>query len=178
MDKSPVVIVVSGEVGIGKSTVCKKVLALAREAGYRCGGIITEKMPGDSLSVVNVATGETEVLAIPGDRYGGPLAPRFTFVPEGIDFGIRAMEEGREADILFVDEIGILEAMGEGFIRAFDIVNEGKIPASILVIRRELLEYLLPGLEDEPVVFETTEDNREGLPSEIVARLPGLVSLP
>lgn len=126
-------------------------------------------MPGDSLSVIDIGSGEMVPLAIPGDKYGGPLVPRFTFVPEGIEFGIRAIEAGSQAEILFVDEMGIIETMGEGFIRAFDIIDERKPRNAVVVIREELLEYLLPGLNDEPMVFKATEQNRDCLPNDIFA---------
>ncbi|HSW36090.1 MAG TPA: nucleoside-triphosphatase [Candidatus Limnocylindrales bacterium] len=165
------VIIVTGDIKIGKTTVCKKVLEIAHNSGYSCSGFITYKMPGESLSIKNIRTGEMATLAIPGDRFGGPLVPRFTFDPQGIDFGIRAMEEANSADILFVDEIGIIETMGEGFIKAFDFVNKRRDKTSILVIREELLEYLLPGLDEEPLVFKTTEENRDQLPHDIFASI-------
>jgi nucleoside-triphosphatase THEP1 len=161
--------VITGEIGIGKTTICRKVLQMARNAGYTCGGIITHKMPSDSLSVMDIGSGEMVPLAIPGDKYGGPLVPRFTFVPEGVWFGMRAIETGSQADILFVDEMGIIETMGEGFIRAFDIINERKPRNSILVIRNELLEYLLPGLDSDPLIFTATDQIRDRLPGDIFA---------
>jgi len=167
------VIVVTGEIGIGKSTICQKVLAMARKVGFTCGGIITYKIPGDALSVMDLRSGTMAVLAIPGDKYGGPLVPRFTFDPEGIAFGLGAVEAGSRADILFVDEIGIIESMGEGFIKAFDIINESRAKNSILVIRNELLEYLLPGLNDKPVLFEVTAATRDRLPVDIFDLIKG-----
>lgn len=172
------VIVITGEIGIGKSTICQKVLAMARNLGFTCGGVITYKMPGDTLSIMDIRSGETAVLAIPGDKYGGPLVPRFTFDPEGIAFGLRAIEAGSLAGIMFVDEIGIIESMGEGFIKAFDIINESRAKNSILVIRNELLEYLLPGLNEKPVLFEVTADNRDRLPVDIFDLIKGDHSSP
>ncbi len=171
-------IIVTGEVGIGKSTICQKVVEMARKSGLTCGGIITCKMPGDTLSVRDIGSGEMAVLAVPGDKFGGPLVPRFTFDPAGIAFGLRAVEAGSQADILFVDEIGILECMGEGFIHAFDIINAGRTKNSILVIRRELLAYLLPGLNNEPVLFEATETNRDRLPPDIITLITGAIPPP
>jgi nucleoside-triphosphatase THEP1 len=167
------VIVVTGEIGIGKTTICQKVLALARNSGFSYGGIITRKMPGDTLSVEDIASGAMATLAIPGDKYGGPLVPRFTFDPAGIAFGLRAIESGSTADILFVDELGILETMGQGFIKTFDIISRVRPENSILVIREELLEYLLPGLDAEAVVFHATVATRDRLPDAIFSSITG-----
>ncbi|MBU0705024.1 MAG: hypothetical protein KKC18_14285, partial [Chloroflexi bacterium] len=35
------IIIISGECGVGKSTVCHKTVTLAQNRGYICGGIIT-----------------------------------------------------------------------------------------------------------------------------------------
>ncbi len=40
---------------------------------------------------------------------------KYFFTPEGIDFGIQAVEKGTSAAILVVDEIGHLELKGEGY---------------------------------------------------------------
>ena len=165
--KLRMVIIVTGATGIGKTTVCKKVLELAQNAGYGCGGIITDKMPGATLAVRDIRSGEKAILAVPGGSSIGPFTSRFTFDTKGIDFGIRAIEEGISKDILFVDEIGILEARGGGFISALDMANKRTTKTSILVIRKTLLENLLPYLDEDPVVFEITAENRDRIPFEI-----------
>ncbi len=162
-------VIVTGDVCAGKTTVCNKVIDALRKSGFSCGGIITLKIPNDSLAVMDIQSGEAVTLAIPGDKYGGPLVPKFTFDPEGIAFGLRAIENGTLADILFVDEIGLIEAMGEGFIRALDIINQNKGKPSIIVIREEMVEYLVPGFHDEPILFNTSGQNRNSLPADIIS---------
>ena len=57
------VIIVTGDIGAGKTTVCQKVIELARDRGYTCGGILTFKGPDESLTILNVQTGEKEDFA-------------------------------------------------------------------------------------------------------------------
>ena len=160
-------IIVSGAVHIGKTTVCKKVIDLAQNTGLSCGGIITLKAPGAALSVVDIQTGKMATLAIPGDKYGGPLVPRFTFDPAGIDFGMQAIERGSSSDILLIDEIGIIEMKGGGFIRAFDYVNNKTAKINLLIVREHLLDYFIPMFFEKPLVYNITAQNRDNIASDI-----------
>jgi len=164
-------IVVSGTVGIGKTTVCKKVSDLARSLGYNIGGIITYKAPDNGIIIEDVRTGKRKVLASINDIYTGPRTKRYFFNPKGIDFGIRAIESGTSADVLLVDEIGHLELGGEGFTNVTKLVRAGEAANCILVIRQELLSTFLSQLESAPLIFETTIGNRDRLPQEIAGVL-------
>jgi len=167
------VIIVTGDIGAGKTTVCQKVIELARDRGYTCGGILTFKDPDESLTILDIQTEEREILASTDKDFGGPQTPKYSFSPEGIDFGIRAIENGAASDILIVDEIGRLELGGEGFVRSLELIRTGRVKNSILVIRKQLLSGFLTQIGDAPVVFETTTSNRDRLPQEICYSLIG-----
>lgn len=164
------VIIVTGAIGIGKTTVCQKLISLLRDSGYSVGGILTRKA-GDEITVADLKTGESTTLASSRQDYHGPRTPKYFFNPEGIDFGTRAIERADPSTILVVDELGYLELGDEGFVKAIELIRNGKVKNSILVIRGELLPAFLPRLNAEPLVFEVTTDNRERLPREISALL-------
>jgi len=65
-------IIVTGTVGIGKTTVCEKVIQMAKSRGYSCGGIFTPKVPDESIIIVDVQTGERETLASIDNTFQGP----------------------------------------------------------------------------------------------------------
>ena len=161
------VIIVTGAIGIGKSSVCEKVIKIARSQGYSCGGIITYKAQTGDIIIESIQTGKTKTLASTSYIYQGPRTGKYFFNPEGIDFGIQAIGRGTAADILLVDELGYLELSGQGFAKAIDQIVAGKVKNCILVIRKELLSAFLPKLGAITSVFETTIDNRNQLPSEI-----------
>jgi len=164
-------LIVSGRVGIGKTTVCEKVLALAREGGLRCGGILTLKIASGStiagIAIIDIQTWQKETLASVDNIYDGPRIGRYYFNPAGIEFGRRAIKNGAKSDVLFVDEIGYLELRGEGFTCAPALVKAGKVANSILVIRRELLPDFQTQFNKALPVFEVNLDNREVLPGRI-----------
>jgi len=161
------IVIVTGAIGTGKTTVCEKVVGLARSRGCSCGGIITRKTPKDDIEVEDIGTGESVLLASTSMILGGPRTARFSFSPAGIDFGNQAIDRGITADILLVDEIGPIELAGEGFAGVIEQVTSGKVRNCVLVIRKGLLPDFLPRLGVNTQVFETTLDNRNQLPEEI-----------
>lgn len=55
------VIIVTGAIGIGKTTVCEKVMKITKSFGCTCGGILTYKTL-DKLIVVDIQTEDREAL--------------------------------------------------------------------------------------------------------------------
>jgi nucleoside-triphosphatase THEP1 len=161
------VIIVTGAIGIGKTTVCKQVIKLVRSQGYSCGGIITYKIRNEDIAIEDIRTGAINHFASTQNIYKGPRTEKYSFSPEGIEFGIQAIIKGVSADVLVVDEVGQLELNGHGFTKIMDWISAGKIKNCIIVIRKLLLSDFLPRLGAETSVFETTIDNRNQLPMEI-----------
>jgi nucleoside-triphosphatase THEP1 len=162
-----VVIVITGPIGIGKTTVCRKFIEIARRRGCTCGGIISYKTPDKSIIVEDIQTGHNKTLASIACIYQGPCTHMYFFNPDGIDFGIRAIDKGYYCNILIIDEIGQLELGGQGFVNAIEVIRGKKGNDIILVIRKELLSAFLPLLGAKPLIFETTIENRNELPNEI-----------
>jgi nucleoside-triphosphatase THEP1 len=160
------VIVITGDVGVGKTTVCRKLIAIAKNRGYTCGGILTDKAPDKGIIIEDIGSGKTERLASVEDIYDGPRTPKYHFNPNGIEFGTRAIESAGSATILVVDEIGYLELGGEGFTRVLELIEAGGVRNCVIVIRSELLAAFMVWLPTA-LVFNATIDNREQLPDEI-----------
>ena len=161
------VIIITGAIGIGKTTVCRKLVEKVREQGFTCGGILTCKAADGSITIEDIQTGEKQTLAGIDKAYHGPSTAKYYFNPDGIDFGIRAIESGTSAAILVVDEIGHLELRGEGFTGVLELLEADKVKSCVLVIREELLPAFLSQLPAAPLIFETTIHSRSHLPHEI-----------
>lgn len=161
------VIIVTGTIGIGKTKVCRKLIEIVRNQGYTCGGILTYKAPDKGIIIEDIQSGEKETLASINDVYHGPRTAKYSFNPDGIDFGIRSIEKSTSVAILIIDEIGHLELRGEGFAKVPELIKAGKVKDCILVIRKELLPAFLSQLDAAPLIFETTMNNRNQLPQEI-----------
>ncbi len=165
------VIVLTGAIGIGKTTVCQKLIEILQARGDTCGGILTRKAEDKGITIEDIQSGEKETLASISKVYQGPRTARYYFNPEGIDFGNRAIDKGTSVAVLVIDEIGQLELRGEGFTGALEILKSGKVESCILVIRKELLSAFQTWFPTVPLVIETTVDNRNNLPQRIAVLL-------
>lgn len=167
-------IIVTGKIGIGKTTVCRKLVEIIRNEGHVCGGILTYKSADKSIIIEDIQSGQVETLASINNVYNGPRTPKYSFNPSGIKFGIEAIDKAASASTLIVDEIGHLELRGEGFAKILDLIKVGKVNDCIIVIRSELFPAFLPHLPTKLLIFETTMNNRNELPQEIGSVLFGL----
>ena len=161
------VIIITGAIGIGKTTICEKVIEIARSQRYSCGGVIARESRNEDIIIEDIQTGETKVLASTSNIYQGPRTAKYSFNPDGITFGILAIDRGTTAEILVVDELGHLELRGQGFAGVVEQIAAGKVKNCILVIRKELLPAFLPRLSASTLIFETTLGNRNQLSGEI-----------
>ena len=149
-------IIVTGDIGVGKTTVCRKLIDIIRNRGYTCGGILTYKAADEDIIIEDIQSGNREILASTDNVYQGPRTARYFFNPRGIDFGIQSIYGGASTAVLIIDEIGPLELRGEGFAGIPEICKASKANSFILVIRKGLLPAFLPQLPATPLVFETT----------------------
>jgi nucleoside-triphosphatase THEP1 len=166
------IVVITGPLQVGKTTVCERTLALLRERGMRPAGILTTARFGPDgertgLDVVDVATGERRVLAF--YRPGGPALVDYVFDDRALRWGVsvlqRAVAEGCE--LLVVDELGWLELwQGEGWAWVLGPLSDPPtVPQALIVVRREVLEELAERLgRDDLTCSVVSEDNRDELP--------------
>lgn len=138
-------VILTGERGEGKTTLCLALAEEARRAGWTVGGVVT---PGrwdggqrDGYRVKDLLTGEERPLA---SRSGERTirVGSFSFDSEGIAFGRRALEAALAAKVqlLIVDEIGPLELRGDGWAPLLDRLHSGAPGAMVWVVRPELVE--------------------------------------
>lgn len=172
--------IVTGRIGVGKTTVCQQVIALARQRGHIVHGLLTPAIIGPDglkvgISITDLSTGRSRTLArIEQDGAGLPVG-KYTFDPTVLRWGCAALERAAEGgcDLLLVDEIGPLELLrGQGFVRAAEILEAGILPHTLLVVRESLLEAIRARAGGAPLLeFQVSEQNRDHVAAEIVDRL-------
>ncbi|HHS96917.1 MAG TPA: DUF2478 domain-containing protein [Chloroflexi bacterium] len=156
------ILLLTGERGVGKTTVCRKVVARAKEAGYTCGGLLTMRA-GEQRIVVDVSTGDTRPLTL---SEGGVKMGRFRFDPAVLAWGAEAIARAVPCDLLIVDEVGPLEVeQGRGWVIALDILRAAHFRLALVVVRPELVSRVQLRLPTSaPAVLRVTEHNRDRLP--------------
>ena len=160
------IVVLTGERGVGKSTVCGKVIDQAKGRGYTCGGVLTLTRPDGGRDVVDVHRSRVRPLTVAPGSAQSVVVGRFHFDRATLAWGKGALHRARGCDLLIVDELGPLEIeRGKGWQNAFDVLREGEFTLAIVVVRPELLaraQLQLP--VSATTVFTVTHQNRDGLP--------------
>lgn len=166
------VILLTGERGIGKSTVCRETVALAQGEGYACGGILT-LAHGDVRHVMDVSSGDMRRLTLEAGAAEGVGQGRFRFDPRVLSWGDKALARATPCDLLVIDEIGPLELeRGGGWVKALDVLRGGDFALAVVVVRPELViqaQQQLP--QCATVVLAVTRENRHQLPQTLMGLL-------
>ena len=163
------IIILCGQRGIGKSTVCRRITTVMRGNGVRCGGIITYKSGDSAIIIEDVETEKSIILASVHPEYNGPRIGQYFFNPEGLEFGLTALKNGSSRDLFFIDELGHLETRGKGFAIAFDYLERPAFKHAIIVIREELLSTLLTRFRNQPRIIQVTQESRNSLAEYVVS---------
>ncbi len=168
----------TGAVGVGKTTVAGRVIELARQQGLICGGLLAPAMmaPGGRIGIwgVDIGTGERRVLARTDGDLGGPAIGPYSFDAAALAWAVGVVQAARNrCDLLVVDEIGKLELwQGIGLAPVLPWLAAGAVDRALVVVRDSLLAELQARLGSvEQVVFYVNEQNRGDLPPLIVAGL-------
>ena len=171
MNNSSKIIILTGQKGVGKSTLCMNIRHSAIEIGATCGGIITYKSHDHGIIIEDVDTGETEIMASRHPVYSGPRVGHYYFNRSALIFGLSAIKKGLGKDIVFIDELGHLEVRGEGFAETFEYLMKYTFNQAVVVIREELLGTLIPKFEIYPHIVRITLYNRDDVSKDIFSLL-------
>jgi nucleoside-triphosphatase THEP1 len=177
------IVILTGERGVGKSTVCRKTVGLAQARQYTCGGILTLSHSDGGRDVLDVRSGDVRRLTLePGEGEGvfheGVIQGRFRFDPAVLAWGNDVLSHAAPCDLLVVDEVGPLEMeRGRGWVKAFVVLGDADFSLALVVVRPELLvqaQLRLPA--SATTVFTVTDRNRDGLPDVLLKVLESAAS--
>ena len=173
-------LLLTGEIGVGKTTVCQKVVELARAHGRCPRGVLTPPLYDAAgakigFEALNVDSQRRWLLAHTERHLDGPRIGAYVFDKKGLERAIGVLRGAisTEADLLIVDEIGPLElAQDEGFAPVLEELPLRGPAHVLLVVRPSLVRHLrrrLGGVDG--VIHNLTRENRDELPQRIVQEL-------
>lgn len=147
-------ILLSGSIGSGKTTLCQRAAAAARERGIPVAGVLAPALlqRGRKVGIVveDLYSGETRLLARSDEELGGVRVGRYSFDDRTLQWTAslceRALAAGTPAGdaLVFVDEIGRLELhQAGGLARAIPLLARPRPGAAGVVVRDMLLGDLL-----------------------------------
>jgi nucleoside-triphosphatase THEP1 len=171
---------VTGEIGCGKTTACRRALDLLRARGVAPSGILSPPRldaTGDKIGidVLDVATGEQRRLAGIVSS-GGKTIGKYSFHEDALAWAIARLQAAVAAgpDLLVVDEIGPLELVRRGgFVATLrPLADPNCVPQGVVVVRREYVDVLDRLLGRADVCrFWVDEARRDGLPARMAMAL-------
>ena len=167
----------TGPVGVGKTTVAERVVGLARRQGLVCGGLLAPAMVnscGQKAGIwgMGIGTGERRVLARTDRDLGGPSIGLYSFDAAALDWAVGVVDGAIGAcDLLIVDEIGKLELWrGIGLAPVLPRLSVGGAERALILVREALLGELQARLAPvEQEVFRVREENRNALPPDVLS---------
>jgi nucleoside-triphosphatase THEP1 len=172
------IVILTGERGVGKSTVCHKTIGLAQARQYTCGGILTLSHSDGGRDVLDVRSGDVRRLTLEPDAGEGVIQGRFHFDPAALAWGNDVLIHATPCHLLVVDELGPLEMeRRRGWVKAFDVLGDTDFTLALVVVRPELLvqaQLRLPA--SATTVFTVTRRNRDGLPEVLLKVLESAAS--
>lgn len=136
----------TGQIQSGKTKLCLAVSEAARQQGLQLGGLISPAVfdggKKTAIDVLDLKTSSRRRLAELKRNQASELKTiRWSFFPEAIEWGNRALLKAVPCDLLIIDELGPLEFYRDkGWVDAFSILESGNYQAALLVVRPSLLE--------------------------------------
>lgn len=138
-------LILSGEIGAGKTSVASHLVAELDEQRVAIGGILSPRIVQDGATVGytvrDLATAEERPFAAltpPGVRVG-----KFFIVEEGLAFACGAIEQATAStQTVFVDEVGMLELAGNGLAPAVKTLLQSQV-LPVLLVRSSLVEAVV-----------------------------------
>lgn len=153
----PSLTVITGESGAGKSQWLSQLVNEIKNTNKNVDGVISEKIIDQDdqwhHSLIRIVTKESRQLNTMNDLETPIQVGKFFFYPEVIEWGCDQITESVNAEYLIVDEIGLLEYDGAGFLPALKKIESEFQGHLIFTLRNRLINPFDSFLKDRlPII--------------------------
>ena len=164
MKKKSNVVLITGEIGSGKTSLISGISSRLKDSGFKTGGIIASAIYENEIkvgySIMDVATDQKMQLSHINDTAGLARVGRYFFIPEAIEFGRDALsvERNRNSQIVLIDEIGAWELQGQGWAGSLnELIINCNMPL-IITVRKSFLELVTENwMFQNPLIIEAKD---------------------
>jgi nucleoside-triphosphatase len=161
---SPLIFIVSGGVGDGKTTYVKNLLALLKKNDISAGGIISERVMTETQTtgydIVDIDTNDSEILLRQNDESTKERIGRFAIYDAGFRKGTTILSSTSILDktIVVIDEIGRLELQDKGWSASLQQLIKTSENNILITVRDTLVEEVIEKFNlKEPFIYRVAE---------------------
>ena len=168
-------VLVTGQPGVGKTTLIQRIHDQYRNKGFNVVGITTHEVRESDkrvgFKITNISSGEEGWLARVGDG-PGPRVGKYKVVTKYLDsIGAKALKQAMEQpnDLVLIDEIGPMEMTSKSFREALaGLLSKRKRVVATVKYGSHYPELARISAADA-ISFELSKDNREEIFQKITA---------
>jgi nucleoside-triphosphatase len=164
-EDSPLLFVVTGSRGAGKTSFCANLTNAAREAGWQVTGLLSHPVFEEGTRVAiqaeDLSSGERRQLAVRSET-PTPGSNHWQFDRDTLTWGSAVLQAAVPAELLMIDELGPLEFDHDsGWQAGLEAVDSGQYEIAFVVVRAEMLGYAMLRWSDANIVeIDTPEESR------------------
>ena len=144
----PARVIVTGEIGHGKTQACGAAAAWLREMGWQVAGVLSPGVWAEgqkvAIDALDLRSGEARRLAERagvGYEAADPATHGWRFYAETIAWCNSLLANAIDCDLLVVDELGPLEfESGEGLTQGMRAVDGGRFRLGLVAVRPRLVQ--------------------------------------
>ncbi|PTD93817.1 nucleoside triphosphatase [archaeon SCG-AAA382B04] len=180
--KLPNNFLLTGNPGVGKTTVVKKVVSELRKKDYKIGGVYCPEIRSNGyrkgFKITDIMSDQSMILAHIDEDYG-PRVSKYRVNVENIDLiSDSAISKAlREADLIIIDEIAPMEAYSNVFNQKVKEALESKKPLLGVIHKRSRKGFIgeVKGWDDIKM-FIIDKENRDSLPNKLKTKIREKIS--
>jgi nucleoside-triphosphatase THEP1 len=153
------IFIITGEARSGKTLIISNLISELRKLRKKVTGVYSPARSKDNektgIYLVNISSQNLKLLANyqPGWDPENPKR-EWKMDPEVLKWGNKVIRESVPTSVLIIDELGFMEfEKNQGWISAFDILENGDYKLAIVVVRTGLLNLALARWETAKVIY-------------------------
>jgi nucleoside-triphosphatase THEP1 len=152
LTEKPCLIIVVGDAGVGKTPWVEQLIKLLHNKGETVDGIISQKnQESDNKwhhNLIRISTNEKRQLTTMDEIDTNIKIGKFNLYKDSIKWGIDQLISINNSDWIILDEVGLLEFDGGGFLPGLQKVVNNFKGHLVITIRSALLQYLDSFIEE------------------------------
>lgn len=142
----PCLIVIVGDAGVGKTPWVEQLIELLQSKGETVDGIISKKCQESDdqwhHDLIRISTNKKQQLTTMDEIDTDIKIGKFYFYKNAINWGNNQLLSVKDSDWIIVDEVGLLEYNGNGFIPGLQSVAANFRGHLVITIRSTLFQHL------------------------------------